>query len=96
MASTPIEAVCSKDYYPAKHSSGKRKLSQIKWIVLHSEEAKTAASAAAWFKNVNSAGSAHLCVDDNICYRCLANEDIPWGSASAGFCLLWEPHSASC
>ena len=58
-------------------------MSDIRWIVLHDQESATARGAAAWFKNPNSGGSAHLCVDDNECYRCLANEDIAWGAPSA-------------
>jgi N-acetylmuramoyl-L-alanine amidase CwlA len=77
-----IQAVCSRKYR-AVHTSGTRDTTEIKWIVLHSEEAVTAESAATWFANPKSGGSAHLCVDDTICYRTLNNEDIPWGSASA-------------
>lgn len=81
--SMDIRADCSRRFYPAAHSSGKRTLSQIKWIVLHDEEAPTAASAAAYFQSRHSGGSAHLCVDDKDCFRCLANQTIPWGAASA-------------
>ena len=42
-----------------------------------------------WFHDKRQAsqggpgGSAHLCVDDKECYRCLANEAIPWGAPGA-------------
>src|SRR4029453_1456329 len=68
---TPLARPCSREFYKAAHSSGTRRLSEIIWIVLHDEEAATARSAAAWFQNPRSGGSAHLCVDDNECYRCL-------------------------
>ncbi len=78
-----IAASCRMTYYPAYHNSGTRSIDDIKWIVLHDEEAPTAASAASYFRSPSSGGSAHLCVDDEACYRCLANTDIPWGAASA-------------
>jgi hypothetical protein len=51
--------------------------------VLHSTEGPTAAGAASWFANPASEGSAHLCVDDDHCYRCMANTDIPWAAPGA-------------
>lgn len=80
---TPLARPCRREFYKAAHSSGTRRLREIIWVVLHDEEAATARSAAAWFQNPKSAGSAHLCVDDNECYRCLANEDIPWAARGA-------------
>lgn len=77
-----IAAVCSTKY-TAVHSSGTRPLSAIKWIVLHSTEGDTAAGAAQWFANQASEGSAHLCVDDNECFRTLANTQIPWAAPQA-------------
>jgi hypothetical protein len=79
----PITADCYTTYMPAYHSSGTRKLSDIWWVILHDEEAPTAKGSAAYFKSPNSGGSAHLCVDGEACYRCLANEAVPWGSSSA-------------
>ena len=81
--SDAISADCRLDYLPAYHSSGTRHLLEIFWIVMHDEEAPTAQSAASYFKSASSGGSAHLCVDDNVCYRCLENEAIPWGASSA-------------
>ncbi len=78
----PIESICNREFFPAFHHSGVRRESEIKWIVLHDEEATTARSAAEWFKSRNSGGSAHLCVDDKECYRCLDNRSVPWGAAS--------------
>jgi hypothetical protein len=83
MSAQPIDAVCKKDYYPAYHSSGTRPLKDVIWIVLHDEEALTAKSAAMYFKSPNSGGSAHLCVDDKECYRCLPNDAVAWGAPSA-------------
>jgi hypothetical protein len=55
----------------------------VRWVVLHDEEAPSAASAAEYFRSHKAGGSAHLCVDDNWCYRCLSNTTIPWGAASS-------------
>jgi len=77
-----IKAPCSRKYR-AVHSSGTRFLSSIKWVVIHDEEAKTAESAAIWFTNPQSGGSAHLCIDDENCFRTLDNNQIPWGAASS-------------
>src|SRR5207253_2149968 len=43
----------------------------------------TAISVARYFTSENSGGSTQLVVDDANCYRCLKDEDIPWGAASA-------------
>src|SRR5580765_5876462 len=77
-----IKAPCDRTYH-AVHSSGERSLNLVTMIVLHSEEAGTAKSAAMWFTNPDSQGSAHLCVDDNICYRTLGNDEIPWAAPGA-------------
>jgi hypothetical protein len=79
----PITAECDRRFMPAAHHSGVRKLSEIWWICLHDEEAPTAKSAASYFTSSASGGSAHLCVDEKECYRCLANNVIPWGASSA-------------
>jgi len=72
-----INADCRTTFHAA-HFGGTRPLSDIWWIVLHDEEATTAASAAGWFTNPQSGGSAHLCVDDMLCYRTLADNVIAW------------------
>lgn len=82
MRSAPIRAACSGKFR-AVHTSGERPTSTIRLIVLHSEEAGTAESAARWFTNLDSAGSAHLCVDDHGCYRTLPPEAIAWGAPGA-------------
>lgn len=79
----PIAAICKRSFFPAAHHSGERNLQAIYWVVLHDEEAPTARSAAAYFRNPESGGSAHLCVDDIECFRCLRNTQIPWGASSA-------------
>lgn len=78
--STDYAAVCDRSYR-AYHTSGTRR--RVNWIVLHDEEASTARSAAVYFTLPASGGSAHLCVDDVQCFRCLTNADIAWGAASA-------------
>jgi N-acetylmuramoyl-L-alanine amidase len=83
VAPRPIKSPCSREFYKAARHSGTRRLSEIELIVLHTEEAPTARAAARYFKSPDAAGSAHLCVDDKICYRCLANEDVPWAAPGA-------------
>lgn len=82
MSTSPIKSICSRQYH-AVRSSGTRDVSDIKLIVLHDEEASTARSAAAWFENPESTGSAHLCVDDTACYRTLNNDQVPWAAPGA-------------
>ncbi len=79
---TPPETRCSRKYH-AVRSSGQRDVDTVIWIVLHDEEAPTAESAAQWFENPKAQGSAHLCVDDNECFRTLDNDEIPWGAPGA-------------
>lgn len=79
-----IEANCSTRFHAA-HSSGRRPLSVLKWVVLHSTEGPSAISAASWFENPGSAGSSNLVVDDGICYRTLPDEEIPWGAQGANY-----------
>lgn len=79
----PIKADCRRDFYPAAHQSGRRKLSDVIWIVLHDTEGGTAAGIARYFQSPGAGGSAHLVVDDDACYRCLPNSAIPWGAPGA-------------
>ncbi len=83
MTPQPIGASCLRDYMPAYHTSGTRPVSDITLIVLHDEEASTAQGAARYFQSPSSGGSAHLCVDDQACYRCLEDNQIPWGAPGA-------------
>ena len=83
-APTPIAANCDRTYR-AVHSSGKRPLDVITLMVLHDEESSTALSAAVWFTNPASGGSATLCLDDLRCYRTLGDDDIPWGAPGANY-----------
>lgn len=66
--------------YKAAHDSGSRQKSDIKYVVIHSTEGDTAEGAAAWFANPKSEGSANLVVDDEICYRTVADLRIPWAA----------------
>jgi hypothetical protein len=67
----------------AYHNSGKRNVNQIELIVLHDTEGGTAHGVATYFASAKSGGSAHLVVDDNECWRCLANDVIAWGAPGA-------------
>ena len=87
-----IKANCDRRYLPAFHNSGTRLERQIKWVILHDEESPTAESAARYFKSPLSGGSAHLCVDDEHCFRCLKNTQIPWGAASSFGANHWGFH----
>ncbi len=85
VAPDPIEAECRRDFYPAYRKSGKRPLSAVKWIVLHSTEGGTAASVARYFQSSSASGSTHLVVDDHECQRCLPNSAVPWGARGANY-----------
>lgn len=81
-----IGATCKTDY-AASRSSGHRPLSAVKWIVLHSTETgpHTARAVARYFSSSAARGSTHLVVDDDECYRCLANNQVPWGAKGANY-----------
>jgi hypothetical protein len=80
MPTTPITAPCDRTFRAVK-TQGKREPGNVLWIVLHDEEASTAESAARFFTTPQAGGSAHLCVDDSICYRTL--DDIAEGAPGA-------------
>jgi hypothetical protein len=100
-----IKADCKTSYHASRHS-GTRPLKDIHLIVMHDTEGGTAESVARYFAEApkpdgEPGGSAHLVVDDNHCYRCLANEQVPWGAPGAnedGFHLQqcgyasWDAH----
>lgn len=65
------------------NTSGARRASDIRLIVLHSTEGGTAASVAAWFASRRSGASTQLVVDDAECYRCVPDLVIPWGAPGA-------------
>lgn len=90
-----VSASC-KMTYQATRKSGERKLTDIRWLVLHSTEVKAYKSRPIMVRNVASAetvarsfsrktaeGSAHLVIDDTDCFRCLRNTDIPWAAPGA-------------
>lgn len=79
----PIATACHTPY-KAYHESGTRPLSAIHLIVMHSTEGGgSAKDIAQYFQSPQSGGSAHLVVDDNACYRCLDNDQVPWGAPGA-------------
>lgn len=77
-----IRSDCLTDYH-AIRSSGSRPTSDILWIVLHDTEGGSAKNVARYFATDAAGGSAHLVVDDQDCYRCLKNTEIPWGAPGA-------------
>jgi hypothetical protein len=81
-SSQPIAATCSHRF-TAVHHDGNRPVSSIDLVVIHSTEGPTAAGGASWFADNDSKGSAHLVVDDAICYRTLEDAVIPWGAPGA-------------
>jgi hypothetical protein len=84
VVSKPISADCNISFR-AVHVSGVRPLNQIWWIVMHDTEGGTSRSIAQYFTGENSGGSAHLTEDDNDCYRCMRNDQIPWGAPGANY-----------
>lgn len=78
----PISAACDSTW-PAFRESGTRSKESVIWIVLHSTEGGTAASVARYFASRQATGSAHLVVDDDECFRCLRNDQVPWAAAGA-------------
>lgn len=106
--SNPYSKPCSREY-KAAHKSGRRSLDKIKYIVIHCTESGDARSAARWFTNEESGGSAHLVIDDEHCFRTLLDSEIPWAAPplnSNGFHVelagyarwtrdVWEAHEAT-
>jgi hypothetical protein len=78
----PIRADCRGGYH-AIRVSGLRDPAIIRWIVLHDTEGGTAEGVARYFTTSKAQGSVHLVVDDAECFRCLRNEEIPWGAVGA-------------
>lgn len=66
--------------YTAAHDSGTRSPSDITYVVIHSTEGDTAQGAAAWFENVKSEGSTNIVIDDDHCYRTVADLRVPWAA----------------
>lgn len=83
-ASKPITADCNTSFH-AYHKSGTRPLSVIDLIVMHSTEGGTSRSVASYFRTPESGGSATLSIDDDDCYRCLDDNEIPWGAPGANY-----------
>lgn len=77
--SNPTRAPAST-VYTAAHNSGQRLLAKIRNVCVHSTEGDTAAGAAGWFQNPKSEGSANMCVDNDIAYRTLNDDLIPWAA----------------
>ena len=80
--SDPTKADCHTTY-TAVHHSGLRPLTDIWWIVMHDTEGGTAESVARYFTEPAAGGSTQLVVDDDHCYRTLANNMVPWGAPGA-------------
>jgi hypothetical protein len=91
----PASATCSRRF-TAVHNSGRRPVSGITHIVIHSTEGDTAEGAATWFADPASNGSAQLCVDDRECFRTLDDDRIPFGAPGVntnGFHIEHAGHS---
>lgn len=63
----------------AKHDSGPRRASHIRWVVVHSTEGGSAESVARFFATTAQA-STQLVIDDVECIRCVPDLVIPWGA----------------
>jgi hypothetical protein len=79
-----IAADCHTTYH-AYHVSGTRPLSVINLIVMHATQGGTSRSVSKYFKMPTSGGSATMVVDDYSCYRCLRDDEIPWGAPGANY-----------
>lgn len=84
---TKVESYSASCHFTHKavHYSGHRPLSVINLIVMHSTEGGSAQSNASWFANRASGGSTQLVVDDYSCYRCLEDNQVPWGAPGANY-----------
>lgn len=80
----PYAENCNTSFKASK-SSGKRPLSVINLIVEHATQGGTARSNAIYFNSAAAQGSTHLVVDDFTCYRCLPDDEIPWGAPGANY-----------
>ena len=81
---TPIAANCNTAYH-AIHDSGTRPLDQIWNIVIHATEGGTSQSVASYFTMPSAGGSTQLVTDDYECYRCLRDDEIPWGAPGMNY-----------
>lgn len=70
---------CQTKYHATK-SSGTRTPDQIRYVVLHTTESETAEGTAQYFASDKAMGSAHVVVSDDICYRTLDDNVIPWAA----------------
>lgn len=102
----PIRAACNRRYL-RKPVDGKRPISKIRWVVIHSTETgeNTAEAVARNFQH-STAGYTHLTLDEKGCWRSLNNGDIPRAAPGAnlyGFhieqvaraswpLLIWKKH----
>jgi hypothetical protein len=77
-----ITESCSKRFH-ARQVQGTRPLSDVRLIVMHVAENPSAESVAADFSTTTRQSSAHLVVDDDMCFRCLANDEIPMAAPGA-------------
>lgn len=84
LVTEPISGECNTAFH-AYHNSGRRPLTVIDLVVIHATQGGTSRSVASYFKTANSGGSAQLVVDDYSCYRCLDNDEIPWGAPGANY-----------
>lgn len=82
--SKPISANCNTTYH-AVHKSGYRPVNQIRNIVMHATQGGTSQSVASYFTTMRSGGSTQLVVDDFDCYRCLRDDEIPWGAPGLNY-----------
>lgn len=84
VVSRPIRSKCSTRF-TAVHHSGSRPLSVISCGIWHCTQSSTAIAAASWFANLASAGSAHRCMDDNICFKTLDFDKVPWAAPGMNY-----------
>lgn len=83
MARLPLDAPCDRRIKAAHFTRPSPGTRTVRWIVLHSTEGDTAEGAARWFANPDSAGSTHLVVDAEHCFRTVEPSLICWGAKGA-------------
>lgn len=81
----PYSANCITTY-KARKNSGRRPLDQIFLHVLHcTQSSGRALGTARYFTSPAAGGSTQYVNDDNECYRCLRDDQIPQGAPGANY-----------
>lgn len=81
----PYGADCNTSYH-ARKFSGRRPLGVIGIHIIHcTQSTGRALGVARYFAGATAGGSTQYVIDDNECYRCLRDDQIPWGARGANY-----------